>query len=96
MPAIERGKRRGPARESDMIDLAKIDELASRLGAELPSGAKQIRDDLEARFRTILQRALAKMDLVTREEFEAQKAALARAQARLEELQQALDAIGKG
>jgi len=79
-----------------MIDLAKIDELASRLGAELPPGAKQIRDDLEARFRTILQRALAKMDLVTREEFEAQKAALARAQARLAELQQALDRIGKG
>ena len=95
MPPIERGKRREPARGTDMIDLAKIDELAKRLAAALPPGAGQIRADLEGRFRAILQRALAKADLVTREEFDLQKAALARAQARLEELQQALDTLRK-
>ena len=73
-----------------MIDLTKIDQLAERLGALLPPGAQQFRGDLEAQFRTVLRSALGKMDLVSREDFEIQKAALERATATLKDLEQRL------
>jgi len=74
-----------------MIELAKIDELAARLVEALPPGAREMRADAEARFRALLTRAFEKMDLVTREEFEIQKAVLERARVRLETLQAQLD-----
>ena len=73
-----------------MIDLTKIDQLAERLGALLPPGAEQFRGELEGQFRAVLRSALGKMDLVTREDFEIQKAALERATATLETLEQRL------
>jgi hypothetical protein len=79
-----------------MIDLQKIDELAQRFGAALPPGAQQFRSELEAQFRTILSRGLQAMDLVTREEFDLQKAALERAQAQMEALQERLEALEQG
>ena len=74
-----------------MINLGKIDEIVTRLTESLPPGATQLREEMEARFRTVLKSAFEKMDLVSREEFEQQKALLERAQVRLESLQQQLD-----
>lgn len=65
-----------------------IDELSRRLADALPTGVRAMRDDLEKNFRAVLQANLRKMDLVTREEFEAQGAVLARTRTRLEELEQ--------
>ncbi|MEJ2534607.1 MAG: accessory factor UbiK family protein [Gammaproteobacteria bacterium] len=79
-----------------MIDLQKIDELAQRFGAALPPGAQQFRSELEAQFRAILSRGLQAMDLVTREEFDLQKAALERAQAQMKALQERLEALEQG
>lgn len=76
-----------------MIDLAKIDELAARLSEALPPGAQQMREEMEAQFRTLLQRAFEKMDLVTREEFDIQSAVLERAMVKLESLQAQLEAL---
>lgn len=45
-----------------------------------------VRTDIEARFRDQLERVLAGMDLVSREEFEAVKAMAAKARAEQEEL----------
>jgi BMFP domain-containing protein YqiC len=73
-----------------MIDVSKIDELAERLGDLLPSGAQQIREDLEAQFKGVLGKAFGKMDLVTREEFDIQKAVLERAMIKLQALDQQL------
>lgn len=78
-----------------MIDLAKIDELAARLSEALPPGARQIRAEAEQRFRALLRRSFEKMDLVTREEFDAQKAVLERALVKLEALQAQLDAVDR-
>jgi len=78
-----------------MIDLGKIDEIVTRLTESLPPGAAQMREEAEARFRAVLKRAFEKMDLVTREEFEAQKTALAKANQRLEALQQRIEGLGK-
>lgn len=73
-----------------MIDLTKIDQLAERLGALLPPGAEQFRGELEEQFRAVLRSALGRMDLVTREDFEIQKAALERATLTLQDLEQRL------
>lgn len=52
-----------------------------------------VRGDIEARFRDQLERVLAGMDLVSREEFEAVKAMAAKARAEQEELQRRLAAL---
>jgi len=64
-----------------------IDSLASRLAAAVPQGLRSVQGDLEENFRAMLRTALARMDLVTREEFEVQAAVLARSRTLLEELE---------
>ena len=64
-----------------------IDSLASRLAAAVPQGLRSVQGDLEENFRVMLRTALARMDLVTREEFEVQAAVLARSRSLLEELE---------
>ncbi|MGH8557583.1 MAG: ubiquinone biosynthesis accessory factor UbiK [Methylococcales bacterium] len=69
-----------------MID-SSIDNLVKRLGNSLPSGLHHVREDLEKNFRAILQSSFAKLDLVTREEFDIQRAVLARTREKLEMLE---------
>lgn len=76
-----------------------LDELARQLSEAVPENLKALRDDLQRNFKVLLQAGLARMDLVTREEFEVQKTVLERArtkletlEARLRELEQALKA----
>jgi len=73
-----------------MIDLSKIDDLAKRLAGALPPGARQMREDAEVQFRAVLHKTLASMDVVTREDYEIQKAALERAQEKLAALEDRL------
>jgi hypothetical protein len=61
-----------------MIDMQGIDQLAQRLAALVPPGLDQAREDLQANFRDVLSASLRRLDLVTREEFDAQRAVLAR------------------
>ncbi len=63
-----------------------IDQIARRLAESLPQGFKAVRTDMENNFRSILSAGLARLDLVTREEFEVQEAVLARTRAKLESL----------
>ena len=73
-----------------MIDLATIDDLARRLSGLLPPGLRDGRDELQQNFKAVLQGGLAKLDLVTREEFEVQRAVLLRTRQKLDELQRAV------
>ena len=68
-----------------------IDQLARRLAESLPQGVKAVGSDLEKNFRSILGAGLARLDLVTREEFEVQEAVLARTRAKLDALTARLD-----
>ncbi|HHZ70088.1 MAG TPA: accessory factor UbiK family protein, partial [Methylococcaceae bacterium] len=68
-------------------------EIASRLADSMPPGLDAIRTDLEKNIRATLQGVLNKMDLVTREEFEVQKAVLAKTRLKLEALEQQLQAL---
>lgn len=79
-----------------MIDLGKIDEIVNRLSDSLPPGVTKLKDDVEAQFRTVLKGAFEKMDLVSREEFDIQKAVLERTRIKLEALQRQLDDLERG
>ena len=71
-----------------MIDLSQLDDLARRLSALVPPGVREGREELQQNFKSVLQTGLARLDLVTREEFEVQRAVLLRTREKLEELQQ--------
>ncbi len=70
-----------------MFDPKSIDDIASRLADSIPSGLQNLKDDLDKNFHAVLQGALGKLDLVTREEFEVQKAVLAKTRSKLEDLE---------
>jgi BMFP domain-containing protein YqiC len=76
-----------------MIDLSQIDELARRLSSLVPPGLREGREDIQENFKAVLQSGLSKLDLVTREEFDVQRAVLARTREQLETLKQTLEAL---
>jgi len=73
-----------------MIDFKAIDELAQRLSALLPPGLGEARADVEKNFRSALQAGLGRLDLVTREEFDVQRAVLLRTREKLDALERAV------
>lgn len=79
-----------------MIDLSKIDELAGRLGDALPPAAKELRADVEARFKTVLLKSFEKLELVTREEFDIQSSVLERTAIKLAALEARIDQLEQG
>ncbi|MGY0617799.1 ubiquinone biosynthesis accessory factor UbiK [Lysobacter sp. A378] len=70
-----------------MIDLNHIDELARRLSGLVPESVRETREELQQNIKSVLQTGLSKLDLVTREEFEVQRAVLLRTREKLEQLQ---------
>ena len=70
-----------------MIDASLIDRLVSYLSQRLPSGIGQLRDEVEQNTRAVLQEALSRLDLITREEFDIQQQVLMRTRQRLEALE---------
>jgi ubiquinone biosynthesis accessory factor UbiK len=76
-----------------MIDPKMLDDLARRLSESMPEGLAAARRDLEQNFRAILQSGLARLDLVTRQEFDVQAGVLRRTRERLAELESRLAAI---
>jgi BMFP domain-containing protein YqiC len=70
-----------------MFDHKAIDDLADRIANAIPPGLHNFKDDMEKNVHALLQSGLSKLDLVSREEFEVQKAVLAKTRARLEELE---------
>ena len=76
-----------------MIDLKAIDDLARRLNDLVPPGLKDVRADLEQNMKATLQAGLAKLDLVTREEFDVQRAVLMRTREKLDSLERAVEIL---
>jgi ubiquinone biosynthesis accessory factor UbiK len=64
-----------------------LDELARRLAESVPESVKAFGRDLEGNFKAVLQAQLAKLDLVTRQDFDVQSAILQRTQAKLADLE---------
>ena len=76
-----------------MIDLAQLDELARRLSSLVPPGLREGREELQQNFKSVLQAGLGKLDLVTREEFDVQRAVLLRTREKLEALEREVQAL---
>lgn len=81
-----------------MIDLSHIDDLARRLSGLVPPGlrgesSQQLREELQENFKAVLQSGLGKLDLVTREEFDVQRAVLLRTREKLETLERMVEAL---
>jgi len=64
-----------------------LDDLARRLAEAVPESVRALGRDLEGNFKAVLQAQLAKLDLVSRQEFDVQAAVLARTQATLAALE---------
>ncbi len=73
--------------EKNVIDPKIFDDVVNKLAGAIPTGARNIQHDLEKNFKAILQSRFAKLDLVTREEFDVQKAVLQRTREKLEALE---------
>ena len=80
-----------------MIDLNHIDDLARRLSDLVPPGLRGpsngvLQEELQQTFKSALQSGLSKLDLVTREEFDVQRAVLLRTREKLDALERAVAA----
>jgi hypothetical protein len=69
------------------FDPGIIDDLARRLHEAVPRALRDMQDDLEQNFKAVLQSTLARLELVTREEFDIQAALLERTREKLEALE---------
>lgn len=78
-----------------MFDPKQFDDLAKKLFAILPDNLQNIDKEIQQKFKEILQAAFARMDLVTREEFDVQIKVLARTREKLEALQGQVDSLLK-
>lgn len=77
-----------------MIHQKLIDSLSGQFN-QLLAGRPDIpgQQELQEQMRSLLQGTFARLDLVTREEFDAQQAVLMRTRERLEQLEQRLQAL---
>ena len=78
-----------------MIDDAKIDSLIKQLLTNLPADFRQAKQDLEKNLKSAIQRSLAGMDLVTRDEYDIQVALLQRTREKLVELETRVAALDR-
>jgi ubiquinone biosynthesis accessory factor UbiK len=69
------------------MEQMRIDEIARRLFAKVPEAARNMQADLEENFRAVLRASLARLDLVTRDDFDVQMKVLERTRSRLETLE---------
>jgi BMFP domain-containing protein YqiC len=76
-----------------MIDPKFIDDLAKRVAGNLPAGLQILQEDLQKNVRSALEAGLGHLELVTREEFELQRAVLARTREKLEQLEKQIEIL---
>ena len=69
-----------------MLDAKKIDEVLQGITDAMPTGLTAMKTDVEQNIRAALTATFAKLDLVTREEFDVQTQVLHRTREKLEAL----------
>jgi len=69
------------------VDAQRIEDIARRLFESIPPSLRAAQADLETNFRSVLRSGLARLDLTTREEFDAQTRVLARTRELVEQLE---------
>lgn len=72
------------------LNSSALDDLARRLTEAIPPSIRNLGQDLESNFKAVLQAQLARLDLVSRTEFDVQTALLTRTQSALTAMEQRL------
>lgn len=73
-----------------MLNPKKLEELAKQFSDSVPPGLKNFAEEVENKTKQMVQRKLADMDFVSREEFDVQTQVLMRTREKLEALEQKL------
>ncbi len=76
-----------------MVNRDALTDLAKRITSLMPENVQHMQEDLESNIQALLQNALSKLNLVTREEFDVQTALLARTREKLEKLEKLLEQL---
>ena len=76
-----------------MINPTIIAKIGQQIASLMPEQAKATQQEVERNIQAILQSAFAKLELVTREEFDAQTAVLQRTREKLEQLEAQVAAL---
>lgn len=76
-----------------MIDFSRLEAVAERIAGLLPDDAQIVREEFKNGVKPLLEAAITRMDLVTREEFDAQSEVLRRTREKLEALEAEIAAL---
>ncbi|MEX2480153.1 MAG: accessory factor UbiK family protein [Gammaproteobacteria bacterium] len=76
-----------------MFDMKNIEALSERIVGLLPEDGRVLQEEFKHNLRPLLESMLARMDLVTRDEFDAQTRVLNRTRAKLELIERELDRL---
>lgn len=76
-----------------MFEPKQFDDLTKKLFASLPTSLQNLENEIQQKFKEILQAAFTRMDLVTRDEFDIQTKVLARTREKLESLQTQVESL---
>jgi len=72
-----------------------FENLTKKLADAVPENVKTLRHDMEKNFRQIIHSVFAKMDLITREEFDIQVMVLSKARGKIEKLEEKIKELEK-
>ena len=75
-----------------MFNSKFVEDLSARLSEMIPL-AEEVREDLRTKIEQLLKSSFAGLDLLSREEFDAQRTALERAEKRIRELEESLSEL---
>jgi BMFP domain-containing protein YqiC len=75
------------------MDKSQVEQTIQRLLEGMPASLQAMRADLEAHFQRVLQSGARRLDLVSREEFDAQTKVLERSRALIGELEARVKAL---
>ena len=75
------------------MDKSQVEQTIQRLLEGMPASLQAMRSDLEAHFQRVLQSGARRLDLVSREEFDAQAKVLERSRALIGELEARVQAL---
>ena len=70
-----------------MIKPQVVEDVVDKIGKLIPQDLKTLREEFHTNAKAVLVAGLKKMDLVTREEFDVQKAVLAKTREKLKMLE---------
>nr|ALK44267.1 protein of unknown function DUF526 [Colwellia sp. C1] len=70
-----------------MLNAKKIEEIAKQVTDSIPPGLKNLANNFEDKTKSVLQRKLSQLDVVTREEFDVQTQVLIKTRSKIAELE---------